>query len=188
MKSLRIAAIALAMSLPLTVQAVEVAGVQVEERQQVNGQELVLNGAGLRSIAFFKVYVASLYVTKKTNSAAQVLDATTPSRVVLRILRNIEADQLIKALNEGVADNVSEAELAALQGPLQQLATLMRKVGATKSGDTVTLDFKGESVTVGFNGAVIGTVSAPRFGRALLSIWLGEHPIDSGLKKALLGA
>jgi hypothetical protein len=38
--------------------AVEVAGVKVDERIKLGAGELVLNGAGLRTRAFFKVYVA----------------------------------------------------------------------------------------------------------------------------------
>jgi long-chain acyl-CoA synthetase len=187
-KIMKLAALSAVLMLTCAAQAVEVAGVPVAEHQQASGQELVLNGAGLRSIAFFKVYVASLYVPKKTSTAAALLDSPAPSRMVLRIMRNIDADQLIKALREGIADNVSETELATLQAPMEQLSAIMRKIGSSKEGDTVTLDFKGESVTTGFNGAAIGVVSAPRFGRALLSIWLGEKPVDASLKKALLGA
>lgn len=188
MKAVKTIALSAALLSGTCAHALEVAGVPVEERQQANGQELVLNGAGLRSVAFFKVYVASLYVAKKANTAASLLDTSTPSRMSLRMMRSVDADTLIKALHEGIADNVSATELASLQAPMQQLDDIMRKVGSTKAGDIVMLDFKGDTATVTFNGATLGSVSAPRFGRALLSIWLGDKPIDTGLKKALLGA
>ena len=40
--------------------AAEVAGVKLDDKMSVGGQELVLNGAGIRTKAFFKVYVGSL--------------------------------------------------------------------------------------------------------------------------------
>ncbi len=177
----------LSIALAPAAQALEVAGVKVEERLQVSGNELVLNGAGLRTKVFFKVYVASLYVSKKSGSAEQLLDSTEPARMSLRMLREIDADTLYGALREGLAANVAEAELATLQNKLQLFAAIMRKVGTSHPGDTVSLDFHGDTVSVGFNGSVVGTLSAPRFGRVLLSIWLGDHPVEPGLKKALLG-
>ncbi len=53
--------------------AAEVAGVKVDERIKLESSELVLNGAGLRTKAFFKVYVAGLYLAAKKTSADDVL-------------------------------------------------------------------------------------------------------------------
>ena len=53
--------------------AAEVAGVKVDERIRLGSSELVLNGAGLRTKAFFKVYVAGLYLAEKRTSTADVL-------------------------------------------------------------------------------------------------------------------
>lgn len=168
--------------------ATEVAGIKVDEKIHANGQDLTLNGAGLRSIAFFKVYVASLYLPAKSNSAPQILDSMTTARMNLRIMRDIEADTLYGALKEGFNANVPESEMSAMQPRLQQFAAIMRKVGSSHPGDVITIDFHADNVTLAMNGNNLGTLAAPRFGRALLSIWLGEHPVESGLKKALLGS
>jgi long-chain acyl-CoA synthetase len=42
-------------------------------------------------------------------------------------------------------------------------------------------------VQVWINDRLRGKVAGDDFARALLRIWLGEHPADSGLKEALLG-
>lgn len=171
-----------------TAHAAEVAGVKVDEKVHANGQDLALNGAGLRSIAFFKVYVASLYLPSKSNNATQILDSMTTARMNLRIMRDIEADTLYGALKEGFNANVPESEMAVMQPRLQQFAAIMRKVGSSHPGDVITLDFHADNVSIAMNGNNLGTLAAPRFGRALLSIWLGERPVESGLKKALLGS
>ena len=48
-------------------------GVEFQPTARVGGQVLQLNGAGLRTRAFFKVYAAGLYVPQKAHSAAVLL-------------------------------------------------------------------------------------------------------------------
>src|SRR5438045_451562 len=84
--------------------AADVGGVKLADKATVGGQELVLNGAGIRSKAIFKVYVGSLYVPAKTTDAAAVL-AKGPRRIQLNMLRNVSADDILNALNEGLKDN-----------------------------------------------------------------------------------
>ena len=62
--------------------AAEVGGVKLADKATVGGQELVLNGAGIRTRAIFKVYVGSLYLPAKTQDLAGVL-AMAPRRVQL---------------------------------------------------------------------------------------------------------
>ena len=189
MKSTALAAtLALACLLPASSQAAEIAGIAIADSQQTGDGPLVLNGAGLRRVFIFKVYVASLYLPKKTTSAAQVLDPSERARLTLTLLRGLTADKLIDALHEGMSANVDAGQLAALQAPIQELDALMRKIGAGKEGDRVTLDFQRDSVAVHFNGASQGVVSAPNFNTALLSIWLGHKPVDEHLKQSLLGS
>lgn len=182
------AALALACLLPASGQAVEVAGIDIADSQQTSVGPLVLNGAGLRRVFIFKVYVASLYLPKKTASAAQVLNPAERARLTLTLLRSLTADKLINALHEGLRDNVSADQLAALKTPLHELDSLMRKIGEGKEGDTVTLDFQRDSVAVHFNSVSQGVVSAPNLNTALLSIWLGRDPVDAHLKQSLLGS
>ena len=53
--------------------AAEVSGINVDDKATVGGQELVLNGAGMRTRLFIKVYVAALYVPQKTCSIQGVI-------------------------------------------------------------------------------------------------------------------
>ena len=62
------------------VQAVEVAGVKMEDQVKVGANELVLNGAGVRTKVFVKVYVGALFVSQKANTPAALLDAASPRR------------------------------------------------------------------------------------------------------------
>jgi len=69
--------------------AAEVAGVKVEDRVKLGSGELVLNGAGLRTKAFFKVYVAGLYLAEKKTSASEVLALPGAKRVSMRLMREL---------------------------------------------------------------------------------------------------
>lgn len=169
-------------------QAAEVAGVRVEEKLRVGSNELVLNGAGLRTRFFIKVYVGALYVGEKASSPAAIIDSTAPRRVSLRLLRDLEAESLHSALDEGLRNNLSAAELSDLKGPAEQLAGIMKGIGKVKEGDTVAIDFSEAGVSVSQNGEARGKVAGAAFARALLKVWLGDKPADAALKKAMLGS
>ena len=166
--------------------AAEVAGTKLDDKLTVGGKELVLNGAGVRTRAIFKVYVASLYLPAKATDAGAVL-AAAPRRVQLNLLRNLSADQLVEALNDGLRENNSEAELAAVKAQVDQLASIMKAFKDVKEKDVVALDFVDGGTQVSLNGSVKGTIPGDAFNRALMKVWLGEHPVQADLKKALLG-
>ena len=166
--------------------SMEVAGVKLDDKASVGGQELVLNGAGIRTRAIFKVYVGSLYVPAKASDVAGVL-AKAPRRIQLNLLRNLSADQLVDALVDGLKDNNSEAELAAVKSQTAELVSIMKSFGEVKEGSVVTLDFADGATRIGFNGAAKGSIAGEAFNQALTKVWLGERPVQADLKKAMLG-
>jgi long-chain acyl-CoA synthetase len=166
--------------------AAEVGGVKLDDKAKVGGQELVLNGAGIRTRAIFKVYVGSLYVPAKASDLAGVL-AKGPRRIQMNLLRNLTADQLVDALVDGLKENNSADELAAIKAQTDQLVSIMKSFGEAKEGNVVTLDFVDGATAVGFNGAAKGTIPGEPFNRALTKVWLGDKPVQADLKKAMLG-
>jgi len=166
--------------------AVEIAGVKVDDKANVGGQELVLNGAGLRTKVVFKVYVASLYVPAKAGSAAAVLE-TGARRIQLNLMRDVSADEFVGALIDGMKANNSAAEIAAVKAETDQFIAIMKGAGAVKEKDVVTLDFSDGATKIGLNGAAKGTVPGAAFNRALTKVWLGDQPVQADLKKAMLG-
>ena len=184
MRSLSIALFALCVGAPAF--AAEVGGAKLDDKVSVGGQDLVLNGAGIRTRVMFKVYVGSLYVPVKAADLAAVL-AKGPRRVQLNLLRNLSADQLVDALNDGLKDNNTEAEMTAVKAQADQLTTIMKAFGEVKEGNIVTLDFVDGATAIGFNGAPRGTIPGEAFNKALVKIWLGDKPVQADLKKAMLG-
>jgi hypothetical protein len=177
------------LQLPTAVSAADVAGIRIDDRARVAQSELQLNGAGVRTKFVFKVYVAALYLPERKSSTAEILALSGPKRVSMRLVRDLSAEQLVEALEEGIRDNTSSAELEALSSRLAELKAIMLEVKQGRDGDLMTLDFlPGTGTQVAMNGTVRGKIIAgDDFYRALLRIWLGDNPISKDLKKALLG-
>ncbi len=171
-------------------QPLEVEGVKLEATSQLGAVKLQLNGAGLRTKVFFKVYVAGLYMPQKATTAAQLLAQTGPRRVAITMLRNVDAESFAGALNDGLRDNHTEAQFDALKPRIDVLNANLKAVGEAKKGDVIHFEFvpdAGTQVTV--NGQVRGSVIAGEdFFTAVLRIWLGDKPVDANLKKALIGS
>ena len=171
-------------------QPAELEGVKLEPTAQVAGAALQLNGAGLRTRAFFKVYVAALYLPKKATDAPSVLAQKGPRRVVITMLRSVDADTFAGALNDGLRDNHSEAQLAAMKPQIDALNSTLKAAGEAKKGDVIHFEFTPDVGTrVSINGQAKGSAMAgEEFFTAVLRIWLGDKPVDGGLKKGLLGS
>ena len=171
--------------------AAEVAGVKLPDRLRIGtgGPELVLNGAGLRTRFFLKVYAAGLYLEKKSTTTPGVLALQGPKRVSMHLLRNVSAKQILEALHDGVAANNSPADLAKLKPQLDELDAVMTGMGPIKEGDVVTLDYlPGAGTVVTVNGQAKGKpIAGTALYDALLRVWLGDDPVQDDLKKELLG-
>jgi hypothetical protein len=186
---LRIVTLALCLLWAHGIHALEVAGVKVEDKARVGANELVLNGAGLRTRVVFKIYVAALYLPEKKSSAAEVLALKGPRRVSMTLLRDLSAEQLIEALDNGIRRNHGETEVAALQGRMDALGATMRAIGKASERAVITLDWlPGTGTRITVDGAPKGEpIAGEDFYAALLRIWLGDNPPDESLKKAMLG-
>ncbi len=187
MKHLLMAAVA-ALSFSLA-SAVEVAGVKFDDKTRVGHSELVVNGAGLRKKAVFKVYALALYLPEKRGDAEAVLAARGSKRISIGLLRDLSAQQFVEALQEGVANNHTEAEMAALRDRLKQLSDTLLAAGEPKTGTSVVIDWLPESGTrLTVDGQVKGReIAGEDFYKALLKVWLGNKPVQEDLKQALLG-
>jgi len=182
----RIAVMLVALAFAAGVQAAEVGGVKLDDKASVGGQELVLNGAGVRTKVFIKVYVASLYLPAKTTTPAAVLEKG-PRRIQMNLLRDLTPDQLVDALVDGLKDNNTPAELAAVKAQTDQMVSIMKGFGPVKEKDVVALDFVDGGTRISLNGAAKGTIPGDAFNKALTKVWLGDNPVQSDLKKAMLG-
>jgi len=158
---------------------------------QVDGQPLQLNGIAVRTrYAFFKVYVAGLYLPQKTASAAAAIDGGGAKRISLTMVRDASAEQFLEAIEAGLRANNSAAQLAEVKPQVEQLFAKIRAAKEAKNGLRIVLDYapSAKSTTLFLDDAPQGApMASEAFYRALLRIWLGERPVQDNLKKALLG-
>jgi hypothetical protein len=171
--------------------AAEVSGVKIAESVTApGGQALVLNGAGLRSRAIFKVYTIGLYVEKKSTNPMDIIAAPGAKRIAIQMLRTVSAADFSKALSDGVRDNHSEADAKPLESRMRELTAIMDEIKEAKDGMQIVLDFApGSGTVVRIDNQARGKpITGDDFFRALLRIWLGNEPASKDLKQALLGA
>ena len=168
-------------------QTVDIEGVKLEPTAQVGGAALQLNGAGLRTRAIFKVYVAGLYVPQKSADASALLAQKGPRRISITMLRNVDADSFSGALNDGLRANHTEAQVAALKSQIDTLNANLKAVGEAKKGDVIHFEYLPESGTrVTVNGQARGTaIAGEDFFTAVMRVWIGDKPVDADLKKGM---
>ncbi|MDY4162506.1 MAG: chalcone isomerase family protein [Sutterella sp.] len=171
-------------------QTLQIESISYAPEATVAGEALTLNGAGLRKKLFFKVYAAGLYTRAPAKDGAAVMAETGAARVRLGLLRDVSGESFISALDDGLKANLTPESEKAVAKELDELRTLMKKIGDVKVNDLVDFDFDpAKGTVVSLNGQPVG--AAIGGGRALynavLAIWLGQKAIDDTLKAGMLG-
>jgi len=182
-----IMAVACVLLLSLPVGAKEIADIQMaDEITQADGTMLRLNGAGIRSKFFFKIYVAALYLENTSSDVSEVLGSDGGKRMVMHFLYDeVEKDDLVEAWNDGFEGNGTPSQLSGLSGQITAFNALFETV---KSGDRIILDYSPEGGTsVSIRGEQKGIIEGKGFNDLLLSIWLGKEPVTEDLRDSLLG-
>lgn len=168
---------------------VEIAGVKMEDQIDLRGSKLVLNGAGVRYKAVFKVYTAGLYLGKKAGTPEEVLAAPGAKRMQITMLREIDSNELGKLFTRGVQDNAPKTEMSKLIPGLIKMGQIFSDQKKLVAGDVFLIDWvPGTGTVITVKGVPQGEpFKEPEFFNALLRIWLGPVPADWKLKDALLG-
>ena len=171
----------------LTAAAVEVAGVEIPDQTELEtGEQLQLNGAGVRKKFFVKVYVGALYLPARTTDARAVLTMDGPRQILMHFIYDgVSREKITDGWNEGFSANLDEASYAAVADRLQQFNAYFRDAA---KDDRIELSYlPGTGTRVRINGAPQGVVEGEDFARALFSVWLGTAPADADLKEKMLG-
>ena len=170
--------------------ATDVAGVKVDDETTVAGQKLVLNGAGVRTRLVFKVYVAALYLPQKKDNTKDILAMPGAKRVAVTLLREVSNDELGQALITGIRKNSTPEDTRRFGLPLLAMGDLFGRIPKLKKGETFSVDWiPGSGTVIVVDGKpVADPIPDESFYSAILKIWIGDEPADSGLKPAMLGA
>jgi len=164
--------------------AATLAGVTLPDSVTVGNQTLVLNGMGVRTKLFVKVYVGGLYLEKKSSDANAVIQSDASKRIVLQFVRDVSKDQMTEAFDESLKANGS-GKAAALKSEIAQFLGALEPL---KTGDQFAVTYvPGAGTTVSVRGKDTVTIPGLPFGQLVFSMWLGPKPPNGDLKKGLLG-
>ena len=173
--------------------AKKVGDVEVSDSITVDGQNLVLNGAGIRlkKVAFIniKVYSGGLYLKAKNSDALAVLDADEPMAIRLYITTGMaSSSKLIDAWNEGF-ERATDGKTAPIKEEIAKFNVLFKK--EPKEGDMYEISYvPGKGIVVAMNGEIQGeAIPGLEFKKAVFGIWLAETDDKylNTLKSELLG-
>jgi len=157
------------------------AGVTMPDNVTVGGESLTLNGMGLREKYFIDIYVGGLYVKSKSTDGASIINAEEPKRIHMHfIYSSVPADKMNETWDGGFAGNGGgdAAKVGKLKSWMTDLTT----------GDEIILDYvPGKGTTVSVKGVEKGTIEGSDFMKALFSVYLGDSPPTSKLKRGMLG-
>lgn len=172
-----------------TAMAAEVAGIRFEDNIHLNGTPLLLNGAGVRYMAVFRVLAAGLYLSKKATTTDLAYTAPGPKRMQLVMLVDMDAKKFSKEFIKGFSANVGKTAMSRLIPGLTRMGTLIDGHGRFARGDTITIDWiPGSGAVIAINGLPQGEpFQEQEFFDTLLANWIGPTPADWKLKEALLG-
>ena len=165
-----------------------VEGQPFANRVRLVDTEILLNGTGVRAVAWFKGYAIGLYLPEPATTLAQVLAQDGPKRLQLRMLQDVPAAEFVKALNKGMERNSQAEAWPGLVSRVQRLAEQITASGLVRKGDVVDLDLDPtRGLLFARNGKLVAEpIPGADLYAALLRAFIGEHPYDERMKAGLL--
>ncbi len=162
---------------------------QFDDRIRLADTELVLNGLGLRAVAWFKGYAAGLYLVQKAGTSEAALAAKGPKRLRMKMMVEVEAKEFVKAFDKGMQRNLDDAARAEMADRIARFDRTVAALAVLKKGDVIDLDWlPGRGFVLSVNGKAKGEpFVGEAFYAAILKIYIGERPVDKKLKAGLLG-
>ncbi|KAA1244718.1 chalcone isomerase family protein [Aquimarina sp. RZ0] len=150
------------------------------------GEELTLNGAGVRKVFGVETYSGGLYTVNKYKDDRKVLDTDESMAIRLNIIsKKVTNKRMQKVFRKGFDD--------AMFGNTQALDTRIDKflelfAVPTQINDYFDLVYiKGKGVRTFKNGEEVGYIEGRDFKYALFKIWLGNEPACELIKGGMLG-
>jgi hypothetical protein len=149
----------------------------------LSGEEMTLNGAGMREKMWIDLYAGGLYVQTKSSDATKVINSDAPMAMKLHIVSGmVSQSKMIGAVNDGFENStIGKATVA------EKAAFIKCFNDEITKADVFDIAYANGVTTVYKNGEEKGTVAGLEFKKALFGIWLGKKPADKDLKKGMLG-
>ncbi len=180
---------ALVLSLALAVGSAQAQGTtRFDPVTQVQGTALVLNGAGTRHRAVFKVYDMALYTARKVTTTEELLALPGPKRLQFVALRELPGTDLGRLFLKGMGENSSKDQMTKHVLATTRLIEVFSGKSRLMPGDSFAMEFvPGRGTQFFITGKPQGEpIGDAEFFAMVLRIWFGPSPADHLLKEALL--
>jgi hypothetical protein len=162
-------------------------GATIPDTYSVNGQTLMLNGIGVRTLTIFRIriYVAGLYLSRPSHNAAEILASPGPKVIRLKFIHSGSKAQVEKEYREGAEKNCGDGGCAPTDKT--DFERMIAAAPAVSPGDTSTYVFTSNGVKVFANDELIGDYANVDLAHQLLAGFIGAHPPSEALRDRLLG-
>src|SRR5690606_17965772 len=157
-----LSAVLISVVVALPAQALKVKDTEVADTLTLNNQELVLNGAGVRSKFFVNAYVAALYLPAADQDANRIVAADEPMAIRLHITAGlIDATGMSESIRDGCVRSTG-GSTAPNEKEIEPL--ISASADEVKEGDVYDMvDKPAAGVTVYRNGAAKTPVQGLHF-------------------------
>lgn len=134
---------------------------------------------------FFKLYDACFYTdAEQTTSIDDLLNGENALLLEFNYLRKIKKSIILESSEKILNRNMSTAELDSIKERVDRINAAYRTVD---EGDFSALSYvPGQGTTLWINGKSVVTIEGKDFARLYFRIWLGEQPISTQMRDALL--
>ena len=178
----------LSTSMTLTAQNKTISGVTLSPKIAPAGKVLTLNGGGTRVKFFMKIYVAGLYLQKKSENPKEIIEADEQMSVRLHIISNLmTSENMTRAIREGF-DKSTKNQSHKFKEEIDRVCNIFQSE-PVKVGDMYEIFYvPGKGCTAFKNGKTIenSIMEGYEFKKAMFGIWLSEDPVDYDLKDGML--
>lgn len=169
-----------------SINAKNIAGVELPDSLSTTNQTLTLNGAGVRTKLFFDIYAAGLYLSAPSDDAQVILQQDEVMALRLHIVSGLlSSEKMKKATLEGF-ELSTNGNMTPIKPTIDKLINAFQE--DIVENDVFEFVYSPASgIQVFKNGQLKTTLKGLAFKQAFFGIWLGEKPTQKSLKKKLLG-
>ncbi len=171
-----------AILISLNANAEQIVGVNFQETYKDEGISMTLQGTGLKTVVFFKAFVAGFY----TDGVDQkVVLGQTAKRIEVEYFVKIPGKKLNNFTIDTMKKNVTNEQFNKIASEVDLMGQYFVDL---KPGDRFSLTYiPGVGTKFAHNDQLTGVIKGNDFAKALFSVWIGEKPFDQNLKNQILG-
>ncbi len=164
----------------------EIGGIIMPDTLKAGDSDLTLNGAGIRTKFFLKLYVGGLYLQNKTTDANKVLSEDKPMAIRLHIISSmITSEKMEDATREGFENSLGK-KMSSLSNEIEAFIDVFK--AEINDGDVFNMIYiPGTGTEIYKNDKLSKTIKGLPFKNALFGIWVGKKPAQDSLKEGMMG-